>query len=135
MAGQQTGLHIAIQRADHCRGDHTFRRAADAIQHVDFAVRHAGQDRGGNVTVRDSKHAHAELLHLRDSGVVARFRQNGDGEFAKGFAQGFGDVVQVLFQRQAKVDCAFCARTDNQLFHVHIRRVEEATLIAHGQHR
>ena len=66
---------------------------------------------------------------------MARFRQHGDGQLAQRLVQGAGDIVQVLFQRQIKVDSAFSARADDQLFHIHIRRVEEAALIADRHHR
>ncbi len=66
---------------------------------------------------------------------MARFRQNGHGEFAERFTQRRSDIAQVGVQRQTKVDSAFSARTDDQLFHVHIGRVEEAALIAHRQYR
>ncbi len=59
VTGHQASLHITIQGTDHRRGDHPFRRATDAVQHVDFAIRQAGEDGGGHVAVRDGEHPYA----------------------------------------------------------------------------
>ena len=69
---QQTAVHIAVQRADHRSGNDAFRRAADTVHDVNFAVRHAGQNRGGNVAVGDGEHAHAQFLQLNNDVVMAR---------------------------------------------------------------
>ena len=65
---------------------------------------------------------------------MARFRQHGDGQLAQRLVQRAGDIAQVLFQRQIEIDSAFSAWADNQLFHIHIRRVEEAAFIADRHH-
>ena len=72
-------MHVAIQRANYRCGDHPFRRAADAVHHVDFAIRHAGQDRGGNVAVGNREYAHTQLLQLDNHLVVTRLGKNGNG--------------------------------------------------------
>ena len=43
--------------------------------------------------------------------------------------------MQVLRQRQVHIDGAFRPRADDQLFHVHIRCVQEAALIAYRHDR
>ena len=66
---------------------------------------------------------------------MAWFCQDGDGQVTQWFVQRGCNVSQVGFQRQVQVDGPFCARTDNQLFHVHVWRVQETAFIAYSQHR
>ena len=135
MTRQQAALHIAIQRADHRRRHHAFWRAADAVEHVDFAVRHTGKDRGRHVAVRERKHAYAKLLQLRDDRVVARFRQNRNRQLRQRLAQRRRDITQIGLQRQVEIDMTPRRRADNQLFHIHIRRVQKTAFVADRQHR
>ena len=66
---------------------------------------------------------------------MTRFGQNGDGQLGQRFIQRRCDITQVLRQRQIEVNRPFCPWTDNQFFHVHVRRVQEAAFIADRHHR
>ena len=65
---------------------------------------------------------------------MAWLGQNGDGQFTQRLIECSGNVMQVGFQRQVQVDRPFCAWADNQLFHVHVWRVQEAAFIANSQY-
>ena len=66
---------------------------------------------------------------------MAWFSQNCYRKFAQRFAERRRNIAQVIRQRQIQINGAFGSRSDDQLLHIHIWRIEEAAFIANSQHR
>ena len=134
MAGHEASLHVAIQGPDHCRRDDTFRCAADAVEHVDFAVRQTGEDRGGHIAVGNGEYAHAQPLHLLDRLVMTRLGQGNDGQTRQRLAERLGNGFEVQLKGLIQVDHTFGLGADDELFHVHVGGLEEGSLVTNSQH-
>src|SRR6266478_5252666 len=134
VAEGQPALHVAAAATHRGRGDHPFRRAADAHQDVDAGLHEAGGDRGGHVAVPDQLDPRAAGADLGDQLLVAGTVEDDDGQVFDVHALLVGDRAQVLGGRLAQIDRAGPAGTHGDLVHVRVGRVEQVSLLRHGDH-
>src|SRR5262249_39370529 len=131
LQGVQTALHLAADAAQGRRRQHALGRAADAEIDVDPGFLGIGRpDHAGDVTVRDQLHTGTGLAYAGDQLGVARTVENAGGDLRNRYAARLGHRLQGVRWRCVEVDDAVgITRTDGDLVHVHIRRVQQATAL------
>ena len=130
--GNEAGLHIAAQAFQGRRSQDAFRSAADAHEDVDAGPFDTGVDSRRDVTVRDELDTGAGTAAFVDDFLMARPVEDDDGQIVDAPFQAFGDAAQVFLNGLGQVDAAFGPRADTELFHVHVRSVEQVPLAGDG---
>ena len=96
---------------------------------------HRGGDAGRQVAVADQADARAGGADVGDQLLVTRPIEHHDRQLVDLAAEAAGDGAQVLAHRRVEVDQVLRRRTDDQLLHVEIGRMQQAALLGRRQHR
>ena len=91
VARPEPSLDAAADALERRGRDDAFRRAADAVEHVDARARLRRGDRRRDVAVADQADARAGLAQLRDQLVVAVALEHDDVDLARRLAERLGD--------------------------------------------
>ena len=91
-------------------------------------------DAGRQIAVADQANAGAGRADVVDELLVARPVEHDDDQILDAAAQTAGDGLQVLVHRRVEADVILRARTDDQLLHVEIGRVQQAAAVRRRQH-
>src|SRR5215204_1445333 len=93
-----------------------------------------GVDHAGDVAVGDEAHRTASLAHRSDQVGVARAIENEGGDVFRGHPFGFGQRRNVVLGRGIEIDHPFgIARSDRNLLHIDIGRIEEGSAFRQRQ--
>ena len=94
-----------------------------------------GRDAGRQIAVADEPDAGAGRADVGDELLVARPIEHDDDQILDLAAEALRDRVQVVGDRRVEVHRVLRARPDDELFHVEIRRMQQAAALGRGQHR
>ncbi len=135
IAPAELSLHVASHTADSRGRQDSFGRAAGSHQKVDAAVWLRCSDGRSDVTIADQSNPCARFAHFCNQLVVAIALQNHDRQIRHRAALGFGHGMQVPRRSLGDVNRATRPRTDDQLVHVRIGRVQKLTIICNRNDR
>ena len=134
LADHEAREDLAVQAAHRGRGQHAFGRAADAHDGVHAAADDSRGNARREIAVGNQADARASRTDLLDQLLVARTVEHGDDEVLDVALEAARDRLQVLGDRRVQADRMLGARSDDQLFHVEIGRVEQAAAVRCREH-
>ena len=126
--------HAAVQAAQGRGGEHALGRAADAHHGVHVGAAHRGGDAGGQVAVADQPDARPGGADVGDQLLVPLAIEHDDDEVLDVTAEAPGDRLQVRLHRRVEVDDVARRRSDDDLVHVAVGRVQQTALVRRRQH-
>ena len=129
----QSRLNFSVQASEGRGGKHTFRRAASSHDRMNSGADNRCADARGKVAIGNQPDARAGLANILDQLFVARTVQNHYNEILHFAIKALGDGLQVMGNRRVEFDSALAGRSDDDLFHVQIGRVEQAAAFAGGE--
>ena len=127
--------YFAIQAAQRRGRQHAFGSSARAHHGVHAGTRHRRRDSGREIAIADQADARARLADIRDELLMPRPVEHHHHHVVHAPLQAPGDGLQVVFHRSVQIDSAFRRRTDDDLLHVAVGRVQQATAFSGRQHR
>ena len=131
----QSSEDLAVQ-TPHRRGrQDPFRRAAGAHDRVDSRADDRRRDAGRQVAVADQANAGPGGADLVDQLLMARPVEHRDDEIDHAAAETAGNRLEILVHRRIEAHVILRARSDDQLLHVEIGRVQQSSLGRGGEHR
>src|SRR5262245_25022967 len=129
-------LHLSADTAQSRSREHTFWRATNAQINIDTGPRVRAVDDAGHVAVADQADCGARLSHGGyDIGVTWAIEQD-RRDFRRLHTLGFCQRQNVFRRRRVKIDRALgIARTDRDLVHVAVWRMQQGPGVCHCQCR
>src|SRR6267143_2274185 len=133
-AHHQPRQNLPVQATQRRRRQHAFRRAARAHHRMHSRPDDRGRNSRREVAVADQPDARPRRANIRDNLFVPRPVQNHHHEILNISLQPLCDRLQVVGHRSIQVDRPLARRPHHQLFHVQVRRMQQAAAVAGGQH-
>ena len=117
------------------RGQHTLGSAAAAHDRMDPAADHRRPDGRGEIAVADESNAARRRPGFRQSADSCRYAIEHDhDEVLDVPVEAPGDLLQVVRDRRIEIHRVLRLRSDDQLLHVNVGRVQQPAPLGGGQH-
>ena len=131
----EASLHAAVQAAQGRGGEYALGRAADPHEGMHVRAADGRRDAGREVAVADQPDARAGASDVLDQLLVARPVEHDDDQVGHRAVQPLRNRVEILLDRRVEVDRTARGRADDDLLHVAVGCLQEATAGRGRQHR
>src|SRR5262249_9146777 len=108
--------------------------AANSHDRVHAGSDDSGGDAGGKIAVADELDACARFANVSDELFVPRTIEHHDHEIFDVAVESFGDILQIFGDWRIEGDRVFARRADDDLLHVAVRSVEQASAFGGSEH-
>src|SRR4029077_3747780 len=113
------------QAAEGGGGEHAFGRATRTHDRVHVGSGDRDGERSHEIAVLDELDPCARGTHVVDELFVPRTVEDDDGQVAHVAIERLRDDLEILGDRPVKVDLAASGRTDDELLHIGVGRVQK----------
>src|SRR5208283_5341655 len=131
----QPALHVSVQAANRRRRDYALRRAARAHHRVHSGSDHGRGDASRQIAVADQPDARARLADIGDQFFVPWPVEHDHYQIFHAAMHSPRNVFEIDMYRRVEFHGVLARRSDNDLFHVAVRSMQQSALFRSRQHR